>query len=77
MLRDFMSKKILSVAIPTYNMEAYLHRCLDSVTRDDIPDSLELIVVNDGSIDGSLSIMQEYATRRPDIVNIIDISFTR
>lgn len=67
-----MSKKILSVVIPTYNMEAYLRRCLDSVTRDDIPDSLELIVVNDGSTDGSLSIMQEYATKRPDIVNIID-----
>lgn len=53
-------------------MEAYLRRCLDSVTRDDVPSSLELIVVNDGSTDGSLAIMQEYAVKRPDIVNIID-----
>lgn len=67
-----MSEKLLSVVIPTYNMEAYLRRCLDSVTRDDVPSSLELIVVNDGSTDGSLAIMQEYATKRPDIVNIID-----
>ena len=67
-----MMGKTLSVVIPTYNMEAYLRRCLDSVTRDDVPDSLELIVVNDGSKDGSLAIMQEYAEKRPDIVNIID-----
>lgn len=53
-------------------MEAYLRRCLDSVTRSDVPDTLELIVVNDGSTDGSLAIMQEYAKKRPDIVNIID-----
>lgn len=53
-------------------MEAYLRRCLDSVTREDVPSSLELIVVNDGSTDGSLAIMQEYAEKRPDIVNIID-----
>ena len=69
-----MAKKLLSVVIPTYNMEAYLRRCLDSVTRDDVPESLELIVVNDGSTDGSLAIMQEYAKKRPDIVNIIDKS---
>ena len=67
-----MMGKTLSVVIPTYNMEAYLRRCLDSVTRDDVPSSLELIVVNDGSTDGSLAIMQEYAEKRPDIVNIID-----
>lgn len=67
-----MSEKLLSVVIPTYNMEAYLRRCLDSVTRDDVSSSLELIVVNDGSTDGSLAIMQEYKKRRPDIVNIIN-----
>lgn len=67
-----MMGKTLSVVVPTYNMEAYLRRCLDSVTRDDVPSNLELIVVNDGSTDNSLSIMQEYAEKRPDIVNIID-----
>lgn len=67
-----MPEKLLSVVIPTYNMEAYLRRCLDSVTRSDVPNSLELIVVNDGSTDGSLAIMQEYSHKRPDIVNIIN-----
>ncbi len=67
-----MQNKILSIVIPTYNMEAYLRRCLDSVTRSDVPNSLELIVVNDGSTDESLTIMQEYKAKRPDIVTIID-----
>ena len=67
-----MFEKTLSIVIPTYNMSAYLCRCLDSVTREDIPSSLELIVVNDGSTDNSLAIMQEYETKRPDIVKIIN-----
>lgn len=67
-----MSNKILSVVIPTYNMEAYLPRCLDSVTREDVPKSLEVIVVNDGSKDRSLEIAKEYQAKRPDIINIID-----
>ena len=67
-----MPEKLLSVVVPTYNMEAYLRRCLDSVTRDDVPSNLELIIVNDGSTDNSLAIMQEYAEKRPDIVRIVD-----
>ena len=64
--------KTLSVVIPTYNMEAYLPRCLNSVTREDIPDTLEVIVVNDGSKDRSLEIAKEYQAKRPDIISIID-----
>lgn len=67
-----MSNKILSVVVPTYNMEAYLPRCLDSVTREDIPSTLEVIVVNDGSKDRSLEIAKEYQAKRPDIIQIID-----
>ncbi|MCQ2082679.1 MAG: glycosyltransferase [Lachnospiraceae bacterium] len=69
-----MAQKILSIVIPTYNMEDYLPRCLDSVTREDVPDSLEVIVVNDGSKDRSLEIAKEYQAKRPDIIQIIDKS---
>ena len=68
------AKKILSVVIPTYNMEKYLCDCLDSVTREDVPSSLDLILVNDGSTDSSLEIMQKYQKKRPDIITIIDKS---
>lgn len=67
-----MMGKTLSVVIPTYNMEAYLPRCLDSVTRKDVPDTLEVIVVNDGSKDRSLEIAKDYQAKRPDIISIID-----
>lgn len=67
-----MANKVLSVVVPTYNMEAYLPRCLDSVTREDVPDTLEVIVVNDGSKDRSLEIAKEYQAKRPDIISIID-----
>ena len=53
--------KILTVVIPTYNVEKYLERCLDSLTYDEsILDDLEILVVNDGSKDNSLSIAKKY-----------------
>ena len=49
-------KKILSIIIPSYNMEAYLAKGLDSVLSIDDPSPLDVIVVNDGSKDGTLEI---------------------
>lgn len=68
-----MIEKILSVVIPTYNMEAYLGRCLDSlVNAKDVLDELEIIVVNDGSKDRSLEIANSYKERFSDSIVIID-----
>ena len=50
----------ISLIIPVYNVERYLRRCLDSVLVQTYGD-WEAICVNDGSTDGSLSILQEYA----------------
>ncbi len=66
------SCKLLTLVIPTYNMEKYLTKCLNSVTAPCIPSSLEVIVVNDGSKDASLEIMKEFQQKRPDIIRIID-----
>lgn len=49
----------VSVLIPVYNTEAYLRRCLDSVTGQTLRD-LEIICVDDGSTDGSAEILKEY-----------------
>ncbi len=65
-------KKILSIVVPTYNMERYLSDCLDSVTNDMVSEKLEVIVVNDGSTDSSLEIIRQYEQRRPDIIKVID-----
>ena len=67
-----MSTKILSLIIPVYNMEKYLSQCLDSVILPEEEGSYEVIVVNDGSKDGSLAIANEYGKKYPDIITVID-----
>lgn len=66
-----MSNKLLTLAVPTYNMEKYLARCLDSVLCDN-RDYLEVIVVNDGSKDHSSEIGHEYEAKYPDVIRVID-----
>ncbi|MCF0178171.1 MAG: glycosyltransferase family 2 protein [Bacteroidales bacterium] len=64
--------KILSLIIPTYNMAELLPRCLDSLLVDGAHERLEVIVVNDGSKDNSLQVMQSYEAKYPDTVVVID-----
>lgn len=64
--------KILSLIIPTYNMEEYLPCCMKSITSPIIPESLEVIAVNDGSTDNSLAILRQFEAQRPDIIRIIN-----
>lgn len=65
--------KLLSVVVPTYNMEALLPRCLDSfiLEKEDM-DMLEVIVVNDGSKDSSSLIAHEYQRRYPNTFVVLD-----
>ena len=51
----------VSVIIPVYNVEPYLKQCMDSVVGQTLKD-IEIICVDDGSTDGSLDILKEYAT---------------
>lgn len=52
----------LSIIIPVYNVEKYVSKCLGSVLDQDIdPKDYEIIIVNDGSTDGSLKIIEDYA----------------
>lgn len=53
---------ILSIIIPIYNTEKYLHRCIDSILNQSFSD-FELILVNDGSVDNSLYICNQFAER--------------
>lgn len=63
---------ILSIIIPIYNAELYLRRTLDSVLNQGLYNSeWELILVDDGSTDDSLSICKEYQKKFPNLINII------
>ena len=64
--------KLLSIIIPTYNMEALLPRCLDSLLVKGALERIEAMVVNDGSKDGSLAVANRYKESFPDSVTVID-----
>lgn len=61
---------MVSVIVPIYNVERYLRQCLNSVLRQTYKD-MEVILVNDASPDGSLTICEQFAARDPRI-KIID-----
>ena len=52
----------ISIIIPVFNIEGYVRRCLDSALRQTLED-IEVIVVDDCSTDGSISIIEEYAAK--------------
>ena len=53
---------MISVIVPVYNTEKYLHRCVDSILAQTYTD-FELLLINDGSTDSSGTICDEYAMR--------------
>ena len=61
----------LSIVIPVYNVENYLAKCLDSVIVPGL-ENYEVIVVNDGSTDGSGAIAADYAGRYPGLIRLIE-----
>ena len=61
---------MISIIIPVYNVSKYLRVCLDSVINQTYKD-LEIICINDGSLDNSLDILKEYSNKDNRII-IID-----
>jgi len=60
--------KRLSIIVPVYNVEKYLGKCLDSLLDQDIPtDEYEIIIINDGSTDGSITIVESYINQNSNI----------
>ncbi|MBQ3601820.1 MAG: glycosyltransferase family 2 protein [Lachnospiraceae bacterium] len=62
--------KILSVAIPCYNSEAYMERAIKSLLPGG--EDLEIIIVNDGSKDNTQKIAEEYEKKYPTIVRVVN-----
>ena len=56
------NSKRLSVIVPVYNVEQYLKRCVDSILNQTVTD-LEIILVDDGSTDGSGAMCDAYAKK--------------
>jgi len=67
-----MCKPLLSIIIPVYNVEPYIRRCLDSIfTQSEASperNEVEVVVVNDGTPDGSMGIVEEFDRRYTNII---------
>ena len=58
----------LSIIVPVYNVDKYLVKCLDSLLMQDIPKTdYEIIIVNDGSTDSSLTIAENFKSKHANI----------
>lgn len=64
----------LSIIVPVYKTEAFLQNCLDSICLqlDTYSSNVEVFVVNDGSPDNSLVIIEAFKEKYPDFINIIN-----
>lgn len=59
----------VSVIVPAYNEEKHIKSCLDSIIANDLKE-IEIIVINDGSIDSTSKILDEY--KKYDIIKVIE-----
>ena len=66
-----MSRKILTISIAAYNVEKYLEKALNSLIVDNI-EKLEVLIVNDGSKDNTVKIVNSFVMQYPDTFKLID-----
>lgn len=61
----------LSYIVPCYNVEKYLPRCIESLSQQSVEAyDIEFIMINDGSTDGTLTLIKQFAERDPRVVVI-------
>lgn len=68
-----VKQKLLTIIVPSYNMEQYLPKCLGSlIVAPKLMERLEVLVVNDGSKDRTSEIAHEFAAKWPGTFKVID-----
>lgn len=61
--------KLLTVTVPCYNSEDYMRHCIETLLPGG--DSLEILIINDGSSDQTAAIADTLASEHPDIIRVI------
>ena len=64
--------KVLSIAVPSYNVEAYLPDTLASYVAGGVDDRLEVLIVNDGSTDGTQRLGEEFVKLYPQVFRLVN-----
>lgn len=63
--------KILSIVIPSYNCEKFLDKCLSSFIDKDVLNKIDIVIINDGSLDNTARIAQKYCDIYPNSFRLI------
>ena len=61
----------VSIIVPAYNVEQYIEKCLESLVNQTLED-IEIIVVNDGSTDGTKQKIEEYKENYPEKIKYVE-----
>ena len=64
-------EKILTVTVPSYNVEKFLENTLDSFVDERVLDDIEVLIVDDGSKDKTAEIGRKYEEKYPDTFRVI------
>ena len=64
--------KIITISIAAYNVEKFLDETLSSLSCPELMDSIEVIIVNDGSKDSTVDIAKKYVNKYPDSFILVD-----
>lgn len=64
--------KTLTITIPSYNVEKYIDKCVQSMLVESILDDIEILIVNDGSKDSTPQIALGYVEKYPQTVRLIN-----
>jgi glycosyltransferase involved in cell wall biosynthesis len=71
MLNNVAEKCQLSIIVPVYNVEKYIHACMESIFRQGLDDKVfEVIIVNDGTQDRSMEVIQDIISQHDNITVI-------
>lgn len=64
--------KILTITIPSYNVEPYMNEVLPTFLDPAVMDKIEILIVNDGSKDGTAALGKEYEAKYPGVITLVD-----
>src|SRR5438128_1813052 len=73
MVSPLMQASLVSILVPLYDEEEFIGPLLDNVLAAPLPQGLdrEIIVVDDGSRDGSAEVVEQMAARMPDLIRLV------